>query len=87
MTINKEIKDAIKEGKLLIGSEKIFKEVKQGSVNTVIHASNCPETSKRDLNYYSKHFGIELKRFNGSSVELGELCGKPFNILLVGIKK
>jgi large subunit ribosomal protein L30e len=83
----KEIKKAIKEGKLVIGSKRVLKDLKQGVIKSVIYASNCPENRKKDINYYSKHFGIEVKRFKGNSRQLGEICGKPFNVVLLGIRK
>jgi large subunit ribosomal protein L30e len=85
--VNQEIKEAMKEKKIVIGSRTVIKCVKGGHINNVIYASNCPEETRKDLEYYSKSGFLGLKEFKGSSVQLGELCGKPFNVLLVGIKK
>ena len=87
MTEEKEIKSAIKEKKLLIGSKSVLKNLKRNVIKSVIHASNCPEDRLKDLEYYGKNFGIELKRFKGNSRQLGEVCAKPFNISVIGIKK
>ena len=86
-TVNQEIKDAMKEKKIVIGSRTVMKGIKRGHLNSIIYASNCPEITRKDLEYYSKSGFLGLKEFKGSSVQLGELCGKPFNVLLVGIKK
>jgi len=87
MSEEKEIKSAIKEKKLVIGSRSVFKNLKQNIIKSVIYASNFPEDRLKDLEYYGKNFGIELKRFKGNSRQLGEMCAKPFNISLLGIKK
>ncbi len=84
---DEEIKNAIKSNKLIIGTRTVFKCLKRGSIETVIYASNCPDSSKEDLNRYVKASNIKISEFKGDSVKLGEFCGKPFNILLIGIKK
>jgi len=86
-TIVQEIKEAVKEKKIVIGSRTVIKGVKRGHINSVIYAANCPEETKKDLEYYSKNGFLGLKEFQGNSVQLGELCAKPFNVLLVGIRK
>lgn len=87
MSEEMEIKSAIKEKKLIIGSRSVFKNLKQSTVKSVIYATNCPESMRKDLEYYSKNFGVELKKFKGNSRQLGEVCAKPFNIAVIGIKK
>jgi large subunit ribosomal protein L30e len=82
-----EIKEAIKEKKIIIGSRTVMKGVKRGHVTSLIYASNCPEGMMKDLAYYSKSNFVAIKEFGGSSLQLGEACGKPFNVLVVGIKK
>ena len=81
------IKDALKNKKLIIGTRTVTRGIKNGLVDTVIFASNCPEYIKSDLNYYAKITGMKLMEFEGNSAKLGETCGKPFNILVVGIKR
>ena len=85
--INQEIREAIKENKILIGTRTVIKSVKAGSVTNVIYASNCPENTRKDLEYYSKSDFLTIKQFEGNSFQLGELCGKPFNVLMVAIRK
>jgi len=85
--VNQEIKEAMKEKRIIIGSRTVMKGVKRGHINSVIYASNCPQETRKDLEYYSKSGFLGLKEFQGNSVQLGELCSKPFNVLLVGIRK
>ena len=84
--VEKEIKEALKESRLVIGTRVVLKGLKKGGIQKVICASNCPAASMKDLEQYSKNVkGIET--FGGNSAELGEICGKPFKALTVGIKK
>jgi len=87
MTLSKQIKDAIKNEKLIIGSRTVLKNLKNEMLDSVVYASNYPDGMIKDLNHYSKVSGVKLEEFNGNSVQLGELCGKPFRILIVGVKK
>ena len=87
MTIEKEIKEAMKEKKLIIGSRNVIKNVKRDYVKYVILATNFNKDVTDNLNHYSKNFALEIKKFEGNSRQLGELCGKPFNVMLLGIKK
>ena len=85
--MEKEIKKAMKEKKLVIGSKSVVKNIKRNDVKYVICSTNCTEDMINDLNYYNKNFGVEIKKFKGNSRQLGEICGKPFNVMLMGIKK
>ena len=87
MEVKDIIKEALKEQMLVLGSRQVESMAKKSELKMVIYASNSPENTKRDLNYYNKHFGIEIKMFNGNSRQLGEFCGKPFNVVTLGIKK
>lgn len=85
--IGNEIKEAMKGNKLLIGCNSVFKGVKKGGIGSLICASNLPRSRKNDISSQASIAGIEIKDFSGDSAELGEACGKPFNILIVGIRK
>lgn len=86
MTVEKEIKKAMKEKKLLIGTKSVLRGVKENSVKYVIRSSNCREELVKDLGYYSRNFGLEVRKFSGNSRQLGEICARPFNVMLLGIK-
>lgn len=87
MTIEKEIKEAIKARKLVTGSRSVMKGLKNSEINEVICSNNCTKALSGELDYYSRNFGIEIKSFKGNSRQLGEICARPFNIMLLGIKK
>lgn len=87
MTIEKDIKDAMKEKKLIIGMKTVIKGVKNGNIAYMICPNNCSQELKCDLDYYGKNFSVEIKKFDGNSRQLGEICGKPFNAMLLGVKK
>ena len=87
MSSEKLIKDALKAGKTVIGKESVMKAVKTGKVTTVMCPVNCPAGLLKEFEYYGKVSGLKLEKFEGNSADLGQLCGKPFNIVILGIEK
>ena len=87
MSSEKTIKDALKAGKSVIGKESIMKAAKNGKLSEVICASNCPDKIMEELVFYSKMSKLAISEFKGNSAELGQLCGKPFKIIILGIEK
>ncbi|MCK5023560.1 MAG: ribosomal L7Ae/L30e/S12e/Gadd45 family protein [Candidatus Aenigmarchaeota archaeon] len=87
MTVEKDVKEAMKAEKLAIGAKSVFRGIKAGTLVRIICSNNCDKNTLHDLNYYSKNFSVETKTFAGNSRQLGEICAKPFNIMLLGIKK
>jgi large subunit ribosomal protein L30e len=83
----KELKDALKESKVVFGSKRTIKYLKLGDVKLIVIASNCPEDVKKDLERYTKMSGIKLENFDGTAKQLGIFCGKPFSIASLAIVK
>lgn len=81
-----ELRNAIKEKKIIIGAKQTLKSLKAKSIKSVVLASNCPESIKKDVEYYSKLTGIKSENFDGTARQLGTLCGKPFSISVMAIK-
>jgi len=81
----KEIKDALKENKVVFGSKVTIKYLKLGNVKLIVVASNCPDNVKKDLEKYTKLSGIKMENFDGTAKQLGVFCGKPFSISSLAI--
>lgn len=80
MDLAKSIRIAVESGKVELGSSKTKKNMLVGKGKLVITASNCPKEIKQDIQTYSKISGMPVLEFNGTSIELGRICGKPFPI-------
>ncbi len=87
MDVKSEIKAAMEKGTAMLGAKSVIKAAKNGGVSKVICASNAPEIRKKLIKHYAEISGFEVIDFDGSSVELGRLCGKPFGVSLLGIKQ
>ncbi|RLI99386.1 MAG: hypothetical protein DRP03_03625 [Candidatus Aenigmatarchaeota archaeon] len=80
------IAKAASEGNITLGTKSVIKGIKNSEIEKVIYATNIPQHILNNLKYYSKHFSIEIESFGNDSRHLGELCGKPFSVLVIGIK-
>jgi len=87
LAMHKDIAQQVKAGKVLLGSKSVIRGVKETTVPTVYAASNCPEGLKQQLTYYAGRFGTTVHYLEADSAALGEICGKPFTALVVGVKK
>lgn len=81
-----DLRNAVNEKKIIIGSKQAIKNLKLKNVKQIFMASNCPDNIKKDIEYYSKLTGIKVENFDGTAKQLGVFCGKPFSIAVLAIK-
>lgn len=86
MTIDDEIENALKEGSLVMGRKNVMGCLKSGELKSVILSANCASALAEIMGHYGKNLGIDVKEFPGDSRRLGEVCGKPFNVMVLGIR-
>lgn len=75
-----KIKKLLKSEKVVIGTDRTLKLLKNSSVESVFLSSNCPETVRRDIEYYAKMTKTPVIALNQPSDELGILCKKPYHV-------
>jgi len=82
----KEIKDALENKKTVIGTKEVLKSIRNGKIEKIFLASNCPEEIQKDIKHYAQLSNIEIVKFDGTGKQLGVFCGKPFPIAVLGIR-
>lgn len=85
MDLNREIRQAVTTGKVILGSEKSLKALKLGHAKLLILASNCPEIVRADAEHYAKIANIPIHIYPGDSSELGLACGRPFLVSVMAV--
>ncbi|MDI6819405.1 MAG: 50S ribosomal protein L30e [Candidatus Hodarchaeaceae archaeon] len=83
--MNREIRQAVDTGKVILGTDKSMKALKLGQAKLVILASNCPKVIRTDIERYARLANIPIHVFQGDSAELGLACGKPFLISVAAV--
>ncbi|HLC59432.1 MAG TPA: 50S ribosomal protein L30e [archaeon] len=86
MTLNDDIRTALKTGKIILGYRRSIRYVKNDKPKKVVMARNAPERMRNEVEHNSKIAGTQLETFDGSSIDLGVLCGKPFPVAVLAIK-
>ena len=80
MDVDRGIRVAVDTGDVTLGSEKSIQYLKLGKGQLVVVAKNSPKEIIDDVEYYSKLSEIPFYTYDGTSVELGSVCGKPFTV-------
>jgi large subunit ribosomal protein L30e len=78
--IVRALKTAAATGEVRFGLAETKKSMKNGEAKLVVLASNCPEKDSLEGQTSSK-----IVVFQGTNVELGAACGKPFSISALAI--
>lgn len=85
MAIEKEVRAAVGAGNAVLGTKRTVKLLRNGKLQRVVAAKNCPKPTRDTLKSLAAVSGTPVEEFSGSSTELGALCGKPFSIAALGI--
>ncbi|MEK6954859.1 MAG: 50S ribosomal protein L30e [Candidatus Micrarchaeota archaeon] len=85
MDLNKAIRRAVDTGKVELGTDKARKMALMGSAKIIVLAKNIPKNTVRDIEHYSKLSNVPVIEFDGTSLELGTICGKPFPVSVISI--
>lgn len=81
-----EIRKLLGSDKLIIGTDRVMKLLRKGDLKQVLVASNCEPTVREDVVRYCGMSDVELVELDVPNEELGVICKKPFNIMILGIR-
>ena len=81
INVDKSLIKAVKTGKVIIGDNRTVDAAENGSAKMVVLASNCPADIKKKV----QETNVPVLEYEGTSVELGPVCGKPFTIAAMAI--
>ena len=85
--VNKAIATTVKTGKIQFGTSMALKNAKVKKAKLIIIASNCPSHFRESIEYYCSLSDIPVSIYNGTSLDLGAVCGKPFEVSALSIKE
>ena len=85
MDINRAIRMAVDTGDVKFGARGSVENASTGKTKMIVVSSNCPKKTRGEIARNSKLSGVNVLVFNGTSIELGSLCGKPFPVSALSI--
>ena len=85
MDFTKSLRMAVDSGKVAFGRDSVKKICLNGGAKLVVIAKNCPPEVKSDVERFCALSEIKLVTFEGSSLNLGVACGKPFPVSALAV--
>jgi large subunit ribosomal protein L30e len=87
INVDKAIANAAKTGKIQLGANSALKSARTKKAKLVIIASNCLQSIREDIEYYCGLSKIPVSIYKGGSLDLGAVCGKPFEVSAITIRE
>ena len=85
MELTQALKRIMATGKIQYGTNSTIENIKNGKAKAVVIAKNTPKDIKEDIQNYAKNANIPVITSNETSLNLGEICGKPFLITALAV--
>ena len=81
-----EVRAAIKEKDVVIGTDETMKLLRKGKVKKVYLASNVGNSVRQDIQHYGAIGQVPILDLDITNEQLGTLCKKPFSISVISIR-
>jgi large subunit ribosomal protein L30e len=82
--LEKVIKDAVEDDKCFFGTKEALSSIKNSKL--IVLSRSIPSSMTQKIVEAAKNAKVPTLNYNGSSVELGRLCGTQFRISAVSLK-
>lgn len=83
-TIEKTLKEAVGSSNFKCGHRQVLQTIKGSKL--IVLSRSVNSTTRRVLEQQALVTGVPIHQFDGNSMQLGKLCGKPFRVAVVAIK-
>jgi large subunit ribosomal protein L30e len=78
---------AVESGEVEFGSKSALVNSKKGDAKLFVLAANAPSATRDQVLKQVKAKSLSLIEFEGSSLELGSVCGKPYPVAVLSVHK
>ena len=82
-----DIRLAVDSGETALGINKVIDSIKGNTAKLIIAASINKTEALQDVMHLAKISDLSVITFEGNSLELGAICGKPFSVAVLSIIK
>lgn len=79
-----DLKAEVQVKRAIIGSKRVLQMLKNGALQQVYVAKNCPENTKKEIFKYAGLQQIPVVELDFSNEELGILCKKNYFVAVAG---
>ena len=81
------IRLAVDSGKVALGVNKVKDSINENDAKLLVVASKNRADILQDIQHLSKISNIKTIMFEGNSIELGAICGKPYSVSVLSVIK
>ncbi|MFP4006263.1 MAG: 50S ribosomal protein L30e [Candidatus Hadarchaeia archaeon] len=85
MTVNEELREAERTGKVLLGSNQSVEATKEKESRLTVLSTTCPFEVEEKVRRYSEEKDVPVYYYEGGGNELGLAFGKPFSVAAAAI--
>jgi large subunit ribosomal protein L30e len=83
--LENNIRLAVDSGKVALGINKVANTIESNVAKLVVVASKGKGGSVEDIKHLSKVANVRLLTYDGTSMELGTVCGKPYSVSALAV--
>ncbi len=83
--LTNNIRLAVDSGKTAIGINSVLDSIKENSAKLIIITSKSKPEELQEIAHLAKVADIEVIKFDGDSMRLGAVCGKPYSVAAISI--
>ncbi len=85
--VNKQIRMAVKTGKVELGTKQTLEAARLARAKLIVLASNCPEPYRTDIEYNARISQVPIFVYSGTSLDLGSVCEKPHLVSAIAVRE
>lgn len=78
--LNNDVRMAVTTGKVSLGHKEVVRSIANNSAKMVVVAEKGRKDMKEDILHVCKVAEVKAVSFDGNSLELGAICGKPYSV-------
>jgi len=84
-TLAKAIRQCVDAGKVEFGTNIGVKKALSGTAKLIVYSKNCPSELLSDIMRFCKLSSIPTIAYEGTSVELGTIVGRPHSVAVLTV--
>ena len=85
--VNKQIRMAVKTGKVGFGAKDAMASTASARAKMIILAKNCRDAEREEILHKAEQSEIPIYVFPGTSLDLGAVCEKPFPVSAIVVRE
>lgn len=83
--LSNDIRLAVDSGTTALGANDVSETIRSNSAKVIIVASKNKKNAVQDVFHLAKIANIKVLIFQGTSLELGAVCGKPYSVSMLSV--